>query len=253
MRKLALALLLLLCPLLTPLAQTSDLGSSATPTLVIGLIDFPPLSYYDQAGQPDGLLVPLMSSIVERAGYEPEFRILPMARLVQGMQEGTIRVWPGIPGKQGLADHTRAGSQQLAQLNINLYHRPDTQPPHWPDEVRGEELIMMTGYDYGPVLTAQIQTLGDQVRIHRTQSHSAAIGMLLHRRASYLVNYQAPMEDALAQRPDVQLIHHTLARTPLVLVVSSVGRPAAETLLAQLEQAYLDLQQEDKLTRLPHF
>lgn len=250
MYKPALALLLLL---IAPLVHGTSTETSGPPPLVIGLIDFPPLSHYDEAGQPAGLLLPIMQRVAEHAGYRPEFRILPIARLVQGMQDGSIRVWPGIPGKVDLASHTLVGSQPLSQLSINLYHRSDTRSPRWPDDVRGQDLIMMTGYDYGPDLSAQVSDPQNRLRVHRTHNHSAAIGMLLHRRADFLLNYQAPMDDAMAQRPEVELQHLRLYRTPLLLVVSDVGRPAGATLLAELEDALVELQNSGQLPALPQF
>lgn len=251
MRKLALALLLLLP--LSLAVRADEPAPAARPGLVVGLIDFPPLSFYDESGQPDGLLVPLMRQIAEEAGYQPEFRILPLARLVQAMQEGSVRVWPGIPGKVSLANHTLAGSEPLARLNLNLYHRPETVSPNWPTDLSAEDLIVLTGYDYGPEISGQIEALGDRLRLHRTHSHSAAIGMLLHRRANYLLDYQAPMDEALAQRPELRLQHVRLARLPLLLIVSDVGKPAAATLLADLEGAYRGLLQSGRIQPLRDF
>lgn len=256
MRKLLLALFVLLSMTSPTQANENFPATGGEPikqTLVVGMIDFPPLSYHDETGQATGLLVTLMHRVVEHAGYHPEFRILPLARLIQSMQEGSIRVWPGIPGKLELASHTLVGGETLGHLNVNLYYRPETMTPRWPDDVRGRDVILLTGYDYGPNLSHHIDAPANRLRIHRTHSHSAAIGMLLHRRADYLLNYQAPMDEALLERPDVQLQHLTLARTPLMMVVSDVGKPAAADVLKDLEQAYRELRERGEIEPLPNF
>jgi len=248
MRKLATTLLVL--ALLLPWVGAAQAGEDARPALIVGMIDFPPLSHHNEHGQADGALVPLMQAIARRAGYRAEFRIMPLARLVQAIQEGSVHVWPGIPGRADLSSHSVTGTQPLGQLSVNLYYRADTPAPHWPQDLFDKDLILLTGYDYGAELSAQLEA-NSRLRLQRTQHHSAAIGMLLRGRANYLLNYQAPMDDALAQRPDVQLQHLQLARLPLLLVVSSTARPAGAELLGELEKAYLELHERGQLPALP--
>lgn len=248
MRKLVTAMLLY--AFLLPGAHAEQSGDSPNPpTLMVGLIDFPPLSSYDADGQAQGSLVPLMQAVAREAGYQAEFRIMPLARLVQSMQEGSIHVWPGIPGRPDLTAHSVTGTQPFGQLHINLYHRPDTPTPRWPEDLFDQDLIVLTGYDYGAQLSRELSN--SRLRLQRTHHHSAAIGMLLRGRADYLLNYQAPMDDALLQRPDVQLQHLPLARLPLLLVVSSTARPGGAALLHDLEHAYLELHERNLLPPLP--
>lgn len=247
MRKLVTTVLLY--AFLWPGAHADKPGDTSTPpTLVVGLIDFPPLSSYDADGQAEGTLVPLMQAVAREAGYQTEFRIMPLARLVQSMQEGSVHVWPGIPGRLDLNAHSVTGTLPLGQLHINLYHRPDTPTPRWPEDLFDKDLIVLTGYDYGAQLSAELSD--SRLRLQRTHHHSAAIGMLLRGRANYLLNYQAPMDDALLQRPDVQLRHLPLVRLPLLLVVSTTARPGGAGLLQDLEQAYIELHERNLLPAL---
>lgn len=215
------------------------------------MIDFAPYSYIDNAGEPAGLYIPLITKIAENAGYQPEFRVLPIARLVQGLQDGTVHLWPGVEGKPELTEHTWASRHLLGNLSINLYYRGDTPPPQWPHDLLGESLILLSGYDYSPQLLAFINDPTNRISVHRTQSHRGAIGMLERGRAPYLLNYEAPMRQALALSPELEVQHQTLQWVPLRMIVSRQSSMGSQTLLEKLELSYQQLADQGLDLTLP--
>lgn len=220
MHLISLCSLLLGAVLLTADVTAANASPADPPPVFVGLVELPPYAYYGEAGTPTGLLLPLMERILERAGYRAEFRLMPVARLVQGIQDGSLDVWPGLDNRPDLSGHTLVGASTLGHVNINLYYRQDTPEPRWPDALRGEDLVLISGLAYWPPLMDTIQDPANNIRVHRTANHAGAIGMLIRKRANYVLNYETPMREALTQRPDLQLASKPLARAPLKLVVS---------------------------------
>lgn len=217
----------------------------------VGMIDFAPYSYVDADGQPAGLYIPLMTRIIENAGYQADFRVMPIARLAQGLQDGTVHVWPGVDGKPELTEHSWVSRHVLGQLSINLYFHPDTPAPAWPDDLRGESLIMLNGYDYWPSLIADILDPSNRITVKRTHSHGGALGMLERNRARYLLNYHAPMQQALLQRPDLDVQHYVLQWVPLRMIISRQSSMGSQTLLERLDVSYQQLAERNEDLTLP--
>lgn len=223
------------------------------PPVIVGMVEMPPYSVYGEDGAPAGILLPVMERVLKRAGYRAEFRIMPVARLVQGMQDGSLDVWPGLDNRADLGGHTLVGASTLGHVNINLYYRQDTPEPRWPQDLRGEDLILISGLAYWPPLMDTIQDPANGMRVQRTVNHAGAIGMLIRKRGNYLLNYETPMQEALAQRPDLQLQSKPLKRAPLKMVVSKRASLGGQQLLNQLEDAYQSLRAEKALQELPEY
>ncbi|SDU16636.1 substrate-binding periplasmic protein [Halopseudomonas salegens] len=221
--------------------------------ITVGLIEFPPYSYTTETGDIGGLFIPLMEQILDEAGFTAQFRMLPISRLSLGLQDGAVHLWPGIDGKSDLRDHTFVGDQSLAHISINLYHRKDSPAPVWPDALHGQEVIMLSGYDYSPGIMQVINSPANQITPRYSHQHEGAVGMLLHRRANFLINYQAPMQQLFQQQPELaeQLRQRPLERIPLQMVVSRQAPIGGEYLLQQLEQAYSTLRTEQRDIQLP--
>ena len=228
-------------------AQTDNVSQ----LLRVGLIDFAPYSFIDEAGQPAGMIIPLIKKIAENAGYQTEFRVLPIARLVQSLQDGTVHMWPGIEEKPELLEHTWKSSHLLGHLSIKLYYRNNTPKPIWPDDIHGESLILLSGYDYWPSLFTVINNPANDIRVQRTHSHSGAIGMLERNRARFLLNYGAPMQQALRLRPDLDLRHQTLHWVPLRMIISRQSSMGSQRLLEKLDLSYQQLSDRGEDLTLP--
>ena len=91
-------------------------------------------------------------------------------------------------------------------------------------------------------------TLG--IERHRTSSHAAALQMLQHRRADFLLDYQTPVEQARRRLGMAELPFVQLQRIPLKLIVSRRA-PAAEALRDALDRAYAELSAAGEDLRLP--
>ncbi len=68
----------------------SVLGLAAQGRIVVGVIQSEPLAFSDAAGAPAGIHYELASAVFKKAGVEAEITILPKARLLEGIKNGSI-------------------------------------------------------------------------------------------------------------------------------------------------------------------
>ncbi|HWV08971.1 MAG TPA: bifunctional lytic transglycosylase/amino acid ABC transporter substrate-binding protein, partial [Pseudomonas sp.] len=85
---------------------------------------------------------------------------------------------------------------------------------------------------------------------HRTRTHTAALEMLQRRRADFLLDYQAPVEQARRRLGMSELPFVQLQRMPLKFILSRHA-PGAEALRDALDRAYEELQAEGQDLSLP--
>jgi len=231
----------------SPAQSASD---GARPPIQIGFYEFPPYSYTDGQGRPQGAILRLTERLLEHAGYRAEVRSYPSARLYNSLRDGSVQVWPGAPGKAELSGHTLETRTQLGEIVLNVYFRRDTLLPRIPDDLQGRGVIMINGYSYWPQTNALLNDPALAIHQHRTTTHSAALEMLQRRRGDFLLDYQTPVEQARRRLGMRELPYVQLQRVPLKLIVSRHA-PDAEALRDALDRAYQELEAAGEDLRLP--
>ncbi|MDF3933142.1 substrate-binding periplasmic protein [Pseudomonas citronellolis] len=230
----------LLFPLASSLLPASLAHATGPQPLAVGYYEFPPYIYTDDDGSTQGEGADLIRKLLRQAGYRAELRALPSARLYQGLQDGSVQLWAGAPGKPELAESTLECEHELGHVTLNLY-RLATQPaPRLPQDLTGRRVILISGYSYWRPATQLLDDPRLNLEIHRTSTHGAALQMLLRDRGDYLLDYQAPVEQARSAVGLPALAHDTLYRLPLKLIVSRRA-PGAEQLRERLDQAFEQL------------
>lgn len=220
------------------------------PLVQVGYYEFPPYSYSDSQGRPLGTILQLSKRLLEHAGYRAEFRSYPSARLYNALQDGSVHVWPGAPGKAELREHTLEARTQLGEIILNLYFRRDTLMPRLPEDLKGRGVIMISGYTYWQPINQMLDDPLLAVQQHRTGSHTAALEMLQRRRGDFLLDYHTPIEQARKSLGMPELPFIQLQRIPLKLIISNRA-PGAEALRDALDRAYEELLAAGIDMRLP--
>lgn len=220
------------------------------PLVQVGYYEFPPHSYTDSRGRPKGAILQLSQRLLEHAGYRAELRSYPSARLYNALQDGSVHVWPGAPGKVELRGHTLETHTKLGEIVLNLYFRRDTLIPRLPEDLKGRGVIMISGYTYWQPVNEMLNDPQLGIEQHRTGTHTAALEMLQRRRGDFLLDYQTPVEQARRRLGMVELPYVELLRIPLKLIVSNKA-PGAEALRDALDRAYAELQAAGEDLRLP--
>ena len=225
-------------------------GHAQPVPIQVGFYEFPPYSYSDSQGRPQGAILELTERLLRHAGYTVETRSYPSARLYSALHDGSVHIWPGAPGKPELAEHTLETRTRLGEIVLNLYFRRDTQLPRLPEDLRGRGVIMISGYTYWQPVNEMLDDPALGIERHRTSTHTAALEMLQRRRGDFLLDYQTPVEQALRRLGMSELPFLQLQRIPLKLIVSRQA-PNAEALRDALDRAYQELQAAGADLRLP--
>lgn len=228
--------------LLATLLLAVGLTGQAAPVIQVGYYEFPPYAWTDDQGQPRGNVLDLTERLLRHAGYRGHYRSLPSARLYAGLRDGSVHLWPGAGGKVELLEHTHASRQSLGDFTLALYRRPGTPEPRLPEDLQGRQLIMITGYSYWPDSRLPFNTPGLKFDAQRTNSHSSALAMLLRKRGDYLLDYQAPVEQARLEL-GIQPLPYTVVLTIESRLVASRRAPGGgQQLVDALDRAYAELQ-----------
>ena len=230
MRGLLMTLLVLLCCAgMSMAAERSELQ--------VAIISFPGYSYLDETGQPAGKTVTLSRKLLTEAGYNAQFKILPAARVWQGLKSGEVDVWLGLLNKPDLHEHVLLTKRDLGQIGINLYHRPDTPSPVWPEGMRGKNIITITNFTYtGPLKQVLIDPAMD-LKMYQSGSHAGALAMLMRGRGDYLLDYRSQVDPLLRQQGVAALPYIEVALQPLRFVLSR-RTPGVQQLREDLDAAF---------------
>lgn len=228
--------------LLAWLCCASALAQQApAPTVSVGYYEFPPYSWTDERGLPRGSILALTERLLRHAGYRGEYRSLPSARLYAELRDGNVQLWPGAGGKAELAGHTYEARNAIGEFRLGLYARPGLPAPRMPDDLRGKGLILISGYSYWPAVNRMLKDPGLDLTLHRTSNHVSALEMLLRQRGDYLLDYQAPVEQA-RQSLDLEPLAYTELQSLQLRLVASRQAAGSRILLDQLDRAYETLQ-----------
>lgn len=241
---------LFLISIAAALAGPCVASSEAPRTLTVGYYDFPPAIYSDAQGRPNGPLVDLTRRVLAHAGFQAQFRGLPSARLYAALQNGTVDIWPGAPGKPELQADTLEGRETLAQISLNLYHRPDTPRPTMPSSLRKRGVIIIGGYNYWPQVNQMLHDPQLQIRLHRTATHTSALEMLKQRRADYLLDYEVPVSQALNRLGMEALPHVELHKVAIRFIVSRHTEDS-QAVVDSLDRAYAEMSAAGEDLSLP--
>lgn len=220
------------------------------PVLDVGYYEFPPYTYTAPDGSTRGSGADLVRRILLKAGYRANFRSLPSARLYLGLQDGSVQLWAGAPGKPELVGSTLECERTLGHVDLNLYRLPSHAAPRLPQGLTGSRIILISGYSYWKPITDLLDDPHLKLELHRTSTHVAALQMLERDRGDYLIDYQAPVEQARQELNMAPLAFDTLYSVPTKLIVSRHA-PDAERLREQLDHAYDELQAAGYEMQLP--
>lgn len=212
------------------------------PVVQVVFMDFTGYAERDrESGEVVGKGVQLVRKLFAEAGYPVEVGLLPAARIWQGLENGTVHVWPGMLNKPDLDEYVLVSDRDLGRVGINLYRLPGTPAPRWPDDLQDSSVITITNFTY----TADIwQVLNDRSRnltVHRSSSHEGALQMLERGRADYLLNYRTQVDSAARRLGMEPLPGVPVTEMPMRFVFSRKSG-FAEQLKADLDAAFDRLQ-----------
>lgn len=237
------AILVWLLLLLAPSLAVAE--SKPTKTLRIAYMEFPPITYRNEAGEPSGSMIDITRMVVEEAGYTPEFIYLPVSRVYLYLSNGQIDVWPGLTNIPSLDGEVL--ESWVSPMSIQLsawYHDKKTAPLTHFSQLDGKTVIVIGGYTYAGLIDWFSQS--ETIRITEAPNHRSAVDMLKRNRGDYLLDYRQPVQEILTQ-PSDQGIVESEVRTRNASWLFSLASPRAAILREEFDDAYLRLVEAGKM------
>ncbi len=202
--------------LLTAAAWADEEGQR--PVLKGAYIEFPPLTYTSGQGEPAGPYMEATNRLAREAGYEIEWRSLPIDRIYLYLRKGKLDLWLGSQGVPALSDSTLEPDFSFRKIRLQAYHLHGTDPVASILDLRGHHLILIRGYTYmnrlDPVMKAK------ETRVDQASTHQAALRMLKAGRGDYLLDFEAPVTQALERLSLPEITHSPITTWGTTLVFS---------------------------------
>ncbi|MEH6491681.1 substrate-binding periplasmic protein [Halopseudomonas sp.] len=231
----------LLLALLPCLAQAQE----APVDIVIANV--PPYIQVDQNGLPTGPVVDLVARLFADLQQPYRIRDMPPNRIGLRLSRGQAALTIASGGNPGLSRLARQGNEALVSMDLNVYRKPGTPAINSVEDFAGKRVIVITAYSYGNVDAKLAQNQPPTLKIY-ANSHEAALQMLLHGRAEYLLDYAEPLLGHLKTLPSGSVAADSIRSIPMYWYLSR-QYPHPE-LLDQLDQAVRTQRATGELQRL---
>ena len=204
-------------------------------------VAFPPLTYTDEDGYPAGSLLELANQIATATGYHIDWQEMPVRRIHEALRAGHVDIWPTTAGITEIQPWVRETSFPDTPLRLSAFRLADTPPVSSTDDMMPAAVILLRGYTY---LGAANQLLGrtDEM-VSRASDHKSALRMLANGRGDYLLDFDVPVDQMLAQEP-VEGIERNLIAEFRTSYVFSRKTPQIEKVIESFEQAWRAIEQQ---------
>lgn len=212
-----------------------------TPALAIGFPEFPPLSFTNVHGEPDGYLVNLSDTLFARAGIKSHVRIYPAPRLFENMANGSLD-FSMLVHNHVLDACCLFSRQAVAREYLRVYHINGKPPIHDKNKLAGKKIITIQGYSYAGLINF-IKDPKNNITNEVAPSHEAAFTMLDAGRADYVIDYAGPATSGLAAHPVKDLRFEVIDYLDIYLVLAK-SYPDAEHVLDRLMMMVKNMQNE---------
>lgn len=242
-RPLAFALLVSLC--LAVLAGPAQ-AQPTRDTLIVGYVDVPPLTYEGIDGRAEGVFIDLTRRVANEAGYDVNFRYLPVSRAYYYLRTGGIDIWPGVTDVPALEGEVLESFVSPLPFTLSAWGMENMPPVSHFDDLKDKTLILISGYTYGGLADHLARTPG--ISITEAPNHQAAVAMLNRGRGDYLLDYQDPVNAVLEEFP-IRGIREYPVRTRNAAWVFSLANPRSAQLRNEFDDAYLRLAERGEVPK----
>ncbi len=213
--------------------------------LKFAFIEFPPATFTNESGKPDGFITDIAVKVSSKAGYDLHIESYPTKRMVSMLVKGDIHFWIGLTTLPRLQGTTLVGNSIVTTIDLCAYTIGKRSPVLSENDLIGKSVIILRGYSYGGWINF-IKNAVNNVDYHETNEHRSALIMLKLNRADYLLDYKNPSEKVLEKYKISNLNFNIISSLECRFVVSKKA-PNPDKLLQQLENAYKLLLKEGGL------
>src|SRR5690554_5743136 len=247
----ALFLVLVFSYLFYPTAvRASEAEAIVDKTIRVAYVEFPPVTYRDDRGEPAGEFVDITRKVAAEAGYQLEFIYLPVARTYLYLTNGTIDLWMGLTDIPALKDDVLESWISPIPVELSAWYLEGAPPVDHMDRLRNKTVILIGGYTYAGLrdwMTAQ-----PDIRITEAPNHRSGLNMLKRQRGNYLLDYRQPVQETLSRNSDAE-IRESEMRSRNAAWLFSLANPRAAILREAFDDAYLRLAERGEVPPVRRF
>ena len=212
--------------------------SKHSTTLILGYVEFPPFTFTNSSGKPDGFYIKKIEQVLDSKDFRHKAISLPTKRLIKYLEIGDVDIFVSINRRQELRDIALIGQQIVGTISLNIYSIGNKKLSRL-GTLQNNPIIILRGYNYGGFID-YILDQKNRITPFVANTHESALNMLALKRANYLLAYQKPIDILLKKTPIEGINSVNLSQLPLYITVSK-QTPQADELLNQLETAMLKM------------
>lgn len=235
---------------LAPSAGASTGVDAPVNTIRVAYIEFPPITYRNDRGEPAGDVVDITRKVAREAGYELELIYLPVARAYLYVRNGTIDMLMALTDIPGLKGDILESWVSPTPVVLSAWYLDKMAPIDHLDQFRNKTVILISGYTYAG-LRDWLLSQAD-IRITEAPNHRSALNMLKRNRGDYLLDYRQPVRDILVHPADAD-VRESEIRSRHGAWLFSLANPRAAVLREAFDEAYVRLAERGEVPPVEPF
>lgn len=229
----------------TNFVSGNDFFEPKKTVLKVGYIEFPPVFFTNEDGEPEGNLITLASKVLPKAGYDWAASSYPTKRMVKMIITGELDLWIGLATLPPFKNTTYVGESTVATIELNAYRIGDKEDIHTKEDLIDKDIIIMRGYSYGGWVDF-IKDPKNNINHIEINAHKQGLLMLYADRADYFLDYTGPINNELKSIEIPYLASNRISALEARFVVSKKTKDGKKV-LKNLESAYKALVSEGVL------
>ncbi|MFT5085143.1 MAG: polar amino acid transport system substrate-binding protein [Lentisphaeria bacterium] len=187
----------------------------------------------------------ILKEIFRRVDIDFELSNYPPARVYDGLKNGKVELWLGVPGVNFIEDYVVYGKSKLSDLDISVYSL-DAKVVNSVEDLSGQSVVLLHGYGYGNS-RPYFDDEKNNVRVHIAHSRESAFKMLQNRRADYLLDYKQAVNAFATTNTNIPIFQtYDLGKIP-VMFVGSKRVKHMDKLLKELDLVVHDMYSSGRL------
>lgn len=209
-----------------------------------GYYDFPPYIYTDEHGQPAGEMALLLNGLMNDLDIPYQAKVYPNRRFIKLLETQQIDFSFSVKSSFTQSKKVIFSRFPIRIIEFRVYWLNGSTPNITQlQDLVGKPLLTIAGLNYGGLIN---EPPFNQMRSTIVENHERALNALVLGRASYLLAYRLPIEQALVNKGIVPLNYFSVQKTPVFMALSTEVTNAAE-LMSNLENSYQTLFSEQNL------
>lgn len=180
----------------------------------------------------------LVSALFSEADIALESKQLPIPRMLYQLSNeiGNFSILVKSPAIEKCCV---TSSTPIINVELRAYHRNDRPTIKNIADLKGQKVITIKGYSYGP-LQSFFNNEKNNLSIYAASTHQSAFAMLAAGRGDFVIDYEGPSIKALEKHPNRDLSYAVLKNLNLYLVLNK-KQPHATMLIDQLATIALSI------------